>query len=505
MDPPPSLDAFTSHINALLAPSPPPLDITLLETFTAGLTATNAPPLVPSLLPLLTSVLHTPIDPAPVTRVLSRLLSPISFFDLNATSETLLSTLQSPSPAVQLLGLSIISKAAASPDEASVFTTKFPDLVDVLLSLSLDATSATAVAEAAKNTIVALTDKCGYFGQLVFYEFRGGEREKIEEKWIKNSSVSHGRLLSLLQDMAILNFPLVDESGILNLVMKPREDGDIMLTLLQWELATNIIANTSKTSGAVDWAEESGLTKRAYDFLTSDMNSTEDNHDVLRTFHFGKITDYLATLISRYPDSLTPERLDTILASIQHHLSSPSKDPHQPTLHLLTSLPTSKIPPLLISAIPLQADFLPVIAGLVKRGGPRILDTYLTSYPTFWERLVSYGKMQGAKETALPALDVVEATAALVPVAPEENANGTAEKDNEERLRKVLEAPGVLNWLLEDTAAGLGEWEVVQRRRDVVSKLAEKTLGSDVGVALKEALRRGGIGEPRPEVATVEL
>ncbi len=104
--------------------------------------AYNSEPLIPLLLSPLTHVLTTtPHDPAPPATLLAKLLQPMKLVDILqvASEATLTLALESPSPAVNLLALDIISKAKSPSDVAII--SLMPSLVLQLISCWLSAPS----------------------------------------------------------------------------------------------------------------------------------------------------------------------------------------------------------------------------------------------------------------------------------------------------------------------------------------------------------------------------
>ncbi|KAK3338808.1 hypothetical protein B0H65DRAFT_530414 [Neurospora tetraspora] len=116
------LDDLTAHMDALIADPSTPLNAKLFDDIELQLTDFNTPPLLPSLLPRLVQILHTtPSDPTTPASLTTKLLRPLSFSQITslAPPESLIQALESPFPAANILGMTILHKAAAAPSEVA--------------------------------------------------------------------------------------------------------------------------------------------------------------------------------------------------------------------------------------------------------------------------------------------------------------------------------------------------------------------------------------------------
>lgn len=89
----------------------------------------NIPPLIPRFLPRLTIILKQySQDPTILTSLTIKLLGPISFTQILqlASEDSLIQALDSPAPAANLLVMTILHKAAASPADAAVLSLMTP-------------------------------------------------------------------------------------------------------------------------------------------------------------------------------------------------------------------------------------------------------------------------------------------------------------------------------------------------------------------------------------------
>ncbi|KAK3950562.1 hypothetical protein QBC32DRAFT_326031 [Pseudoneurospora amorphoporcata] len=116
------LDDLTAHMDALIADPSTPLNAKLFDDIELQLTDFNTPPLLTTLLPRLVQILHTtPSDPTTPASLTTKLLRPLSFSQIVslAPPESLIQALESPFPAANILAMTILHKAAASPSEVA--------------------------------------------------------------------------------------------------------------------------------------------------------------------------------------------------------------------------------------------------------------------------------------------------------------------------------------------------------------------------------------------------
>ncbi|KAH0542540.1 hypothetical protein FGG08_003045 [Glutinoglossum americanum] len=250
-NPPVSLPDLQQHLLGVAENPDTKLDARLFDKVEAQLTEQNLPPLLPTLLPQLTSIL--PIlkqNPEPVTSFIVTLLRPVPFTScLIFTSPTsLVEALHSPSSPVNILALSLLEKAAASPSDAAIVA-GIKEVVSELVTLWL-CTPDTEVAEKAAGVLGNLLEvDCGtsdagdidvdmedadsnggqngrgqglvwrrIFGDRDIYSLLfsicslkttgtdGGQLSKREK------TLSQARLLGLVQRLAILDFGIIMHS-----------------------------------------------------------------------------------------------------------------------------------------------------------------------------------------------------------------------------------------------------------------------------------------------------
>ncbi|KAK4170952.1 hypothetical protein QBC36DRAFT_382911 [Triangularia setosa] len=130
------LDEFNKHLDDLIQDPNLTIIPKLFDDVELQLTDSNIPPLIPSLLPKLTQILKQYTDdPAAVVSLTIKLLRPISFTQVLqlASEESLNQALSSPAPAAQILGLTILHKAAKSPTDAVILSV-MPSLITSLLT-----------------------------------------------------------------------------------------------------------------------------------------------------------------------------------------------------------------------------------------------------------------------------------------------------------------------------------------------------------------------------------
>ncbi|KAK4205020.1 hypothetical protein QBC40DRAFT_271626 [Triangularia verruculosa] len=130
------LDELHSHLDDLIQDPGLALIPKLFDDVELQLTDSNIPPLLPSLLPKLTQILQQyNDDPAVIVSLTIKLLRPISFAQVLqlASEDSLTQALNSPAPAAQILGLTILHKAASSHHDVTALS-GMPTLVTTLLT-----------------------------------------------------------------------------------------------------------------------------------------------------------------------------------------------------------------------------------------------------------------------------------------------------------------------------------------------------------------------------------
>jgi hypothetical protein len=211
----------------------------------------NLPPLIPTLLPQLTSIL--PLlkqNPEPVTSFIVTLLRPLPFTSCLTftTPASLVEAIHSPSSSVNILALSLLEKAAASPSDAAIVA-GMKEVVSELVTLWL-CTPDTEVAEKAARILGKLLEvDCGTSdtgdidvdmedadntggqsgrGQGLMWRRIFGDRDiyslllsicSLKTTGIgkgqlskREKTLSQSRLLGLLQRLAALDFGIITHS-----------------------------------------------------------------------------------------------------------------------------------------------------------------------------------------------------------------------------------------------------------------------------------------------------
>ncbi|KAK3688641.1 hypothetical protein B0T22DRAFT_160263 [Podospora appendiculata] len=119
------LDELNKHLDDLVDDPSIPLNAKLFDDVELQLTGSNIPPLIGRLLPKLTTILKQYTqDPAILASLAIKLLGPVSFTQILtlASEESLVQALDSPAPAANLLAMTVVHKAAASPADAAILS-----------------------------------------------------------------------------------------------------------------------------------------------------------------------------------------------------------------------------------------------------------------------------------------------------------------------------------------------------------------------------------------------
>ncbi|KAK4458254.1 hypothetical protein QBC42DRAFT_349761 [Cladorrhinum samala] len=130
------LPELDKHLDELLGDVSLTLSPKLFDDVELQLTESNIPSLIPLLLPKLVTLLQQyPLDPTPIVTLTIKLLKPISFTQILqlASESSLIAALSSPSPQVNILALTILHKAAASPSDAAILSV-MPSLFSTFLT-----------------------------------------------------------------------------------------------------------------------------------------------------------------------------------------------------------------------------------------------------------------------------------------------------------------------------------------------------------------------------------
>ncbi|KAK4163367.1 hypothetical protein QBC43DRAFT_319935 [Cladorrhinum sp. PSN259] len=119
------LEELDKHLDELVQDANLALTPKIFDDVELQLTESNIPPLIPRFLPRLTTLLQQYTkDPAAIVTLSIKLLRPIPFTQVLqlASEESLVAALSSSSPQVNLLALTILHKAAASPADAAILS-----------------------------------------------------------------------------------------------------------------------------------------------------------------------------------------------------------------------------------------------------------------------------------------------------------------------------------------------------------------------------------------------
>ncbi|PHH80028.1 hypothetical protein CDD82_2012 [Ophiocordyceps australis] len=271
-DPTSAFIALHAHLEHVAEDSSITLDPKLLDTAKIQLTEDDISDLLPLLLPTLARILKsTDQDPAPLLSLATKLIGPLSFTDTLALTDipTLLTALRSPLPGAQLLALTILDKAAATPDDASIIAS-LPQLVYELIRCwlaSRDVGSSQRAAKVIGNLLetdcdlvpdvtngvdAKTTDRVkrrlpGYarIWRLMLMEHRclslimslcsPSDSDHDSSRAIHAVTLSQGRLLGLLPRLAALNLLPLTECDFPDLFPLDRDTSQLVgRGLLQW-------------------------------------------------------------------------------------------------------------------------------------------------------------------------------------------------------------------------------------------------------------------------------
>ncbi|OJJ41441.1 hypothetical protein ASPWEDRAFT_35000 [Aspergillus wentii DTO 134E9] len=189
---PASYDAVKSHLEQVHQNPSTPLDITLLDKLKIELTETTDRVVPATLLTQISQLL--PVlqeDPTPITTLGIKATANLTYTDLRSVDPPidLIAGFKAPSPPINLLALSLLSKAGKLPSDAAIVAGE-PELIVSLVELWLS-TSETAVSQAALDTLWALLEI-----DLSENEDIGGGQGLVWRRIFTDRDV-YGRLFSL--------------------------------------------------------------------------------------------------------------------------------------------------------------------------------------------------------------------------------------------------------------------------------------------------------------------
>jgi hypothetical protein len=208
----------------------------------------NIPPLIPRFLPKLTQILSNyQQDPSHLVSLSIKLLGPISFTDVLslASEESLIRALQSPAPSANILGLTVVAKAASSPSNAAILSS-MKALVEQLITTWLSTPNVEVAGKATRTLGDLLEVDCdrrpsdpgsneglevasrkppgqGFLWRRLFHDrdvytslfsfcdlsTTGTGTGQLDQR---QKSLAQARLLRVLPRLATLNFPAISKS-----------------------------------------------------------------------------------------------------------------------------------------------------------------------------------------------------------------------------------------------------------------------------------------------------
>lgn len=394
---PSTFPVVKSHLDEIQRDPSIPLDTTLLDRLKLQLTE-DVDPTVPATLlaqiPQLLLVLQE--DPTPLTTLGTRATAYLSFADLQSIDPPVnfIAGFKAPSPPINLLALSLLSKAGCHPSDAAIVAGD-SDLVASLLELWLS-TPATGVAQAALDTIWALleidlastlenessgnraggqglvwrrifTDRDVYgrlFSLCSLADDGPGTLPKREK------TLAQGRLMGLLVKAGKLRWDIISTSQLPEIEAKYKSDSLLHFAACQMVDKSDVLMHMTLLNFFHDLLqiEAPGLVARSYVYSASTFSSPALDFLVARKLHplvieyyldeskldpvdanllSGPIMAYVAQYAELYPNHLLQNPqclLDGILGQISRSLAISSIQwghGHIPSgqLNVLSSLP----------------------------------------------------------------------------------------------------------------------------------------------------------------------
>lgn len=440
-------------------------------------------------------------DPAPLTNLLLHLLSTTTFSEILLLTDqtTILQTLSAPSPPIQQLGLSILQKATLTSDVGIVafWYDVIKKLIEVLL-LDED----TGIALKASEVLVGLLSvdlpAAGGTGLLwrrvlqdkgvyeVFFklcswngdELPGGKKSKTQ---------GQGRLLQFVAKVAALDLDAVTSSkvpeidakytgdeagkGLLGFAARyaVNIDEDVMMHMVLLDFYTLLLQGTSTTpelsSKALDYLQESGLHGSTVGRYLAPEAYSDDMID--QQFLESKAGEYIAAFARLHPlrllSSLAPAipdpknrrtselslekpLVDVLLERIRFILETNSRNPHTPSLDILSSLPISVLTTdagkrvvALIPIAPPFPEYLDCLSNIISKPGSNrsMYDHYHSTHPEMWHRITSYASALALRDVVLSCMRLIERLSIV------QDSTGAYWG-----IKEVVTTPGVMSFLI---------------------------------------------------------
>lgn len=394
---PSTFPAVKSHLDEIQRDPSLPLDTTLLDRLKLQLTE-DVDPTVPATLlaqiPQLLLVLQE--DPTPLTTLGTRATAYLSFADLQSIDPPVnfIAGFKAPSPPINLLALSLLSKAGGHPSDAAIVSGD-SDLVASLVELWLS-TPATGVAQAALDTIWALLEidlasthenessgnRAG--GQGLVWRRMFTDRDVYGRLFSlcsladdgpgtlpkREKTLAQGRLMGLLVKAGKLRWDIISTSQLPEIEAKYKSDSLLHFAACQMVDKSDVLMHMTLLNFFHDLLriEAPGLVARSYVYSASTCSSPALDFLVARKLHplvieyyldeskldpvdanllSGPIMAYVAQYAELYPNHLLQNPqclLDGILGQISRSLTISSIQwghGHIPSgqLNVLSSLP----------------------------------------------------------------------------------------------------------------------------------------------------------------------
>jgi hypothetical protein len=449
---------------------------------------------------------------------------------------------------VQQLGLTLLDKASAEPSQAAILAS-WVDVVKQLVTLSLAARDTTVALHAASVLASILnTDLVGHGGAgvvwrrifgdesvyRIFFDitswnglYIGGRREKTE---------AQGRLLGLLESVAILDWDLLfhprfkelearfctkndpkDASGFGGLgyyaaKQMIEEKDDVMMHMLLLDFYSKLLSGGG--NHAWDCLDSLGLVLHCVTLAVDPERYTQDFLEI--GLLQSKASEFVVRICELFPENLnsalintnSPLGQDLLHVIIQHLQESSPPLPHAPSISILRVLPEQWVVgssiAQLIPLSPPHPEFLRALASLFR--SQSLYEEYISTHPRLWEKIVYYAGTTALADTAVAALEVVDAVVAAAPWGMQviENAPGA--------MPLLVDVPDTYLSSRAGADTEATAWRVHRRRWEVAGNVLRRLPADSPWRAKLEQRVVGGVfgkggseGVPSAEIATMEM
>ncbi|OKL57561.1 hypothetical protein UA08_07113 [Talaromyces atroroseus] len=466
---PSSYVAVKSNLDAIFSDPSTALDIPAIEKLKLEFTENTSPSVAGAILTQISQLLPVlQYDPTPLTTLGIRATAFLKFSDLQVVDPpvNIIAGIRTPSPPINLLALSLLSKANRAPSDAAIIAGD-PDLVATLLELWLS-TPTTEVSQAALDVLWSLlevdhvdnetvvgspqsvavgqgllwrrifTDKSVY--GLLFSICSLTDTETTPQLSKREKTVAQGRLLDFVVKAGTLRWDYISASQIPDVESKYRSRGllDFALDAVDVAfLATPIMAYVAQYARLYP----NHLLKNPRDLLDKILSRIHKSLEIPSAqWAHGQIPLGDLTVLGSLPRVLLVEASRKSLNPLQAVPSNPpNRDCYNTLARIFHGSPSPSDTPITVSDAPTDAYKESVAARILYL-------TYLNTHASLWQNVVTAADIVAMPDVALAAIALIRAvvTANWKTLSTEDAQKVSALPSEDELNRQAAAGPGML-------------------------------------------------------------